>query len=166
MKNLTSRLSLFALVLLVVSSCKPKLDMDFVNSLIGSQTKITETIDAFTASNKSMETASKTFAAQADEMMKADPNSGASGLMSQITSLMGNRGSLLKNFAALTPMITGLISKYKGGDLKIKDAKSQFEEIQGKLNGYVGEAGKSDKMFGGLKGKFMDMFQAYQATKK
>jgi len=56
MKNLTGKLGLFALVLMVLASCKPKIDADFVNSLMGLQTKITESATSLKAGTESMTT--------------------------------------------------------------------------------------------------------------
>ncbi|HHB79532.1 MAG TPA: hypothetical protein ENK85_09905 [Saprospiraceae bacterium] len=87
MKVLTTKLSLLALVVLAVSSCKPKIDADFVNSLMNSQTKINESVQAIKSSTASMTSFKDVMMKQAAEMKDTESAGGANELVSMVTSL-------------------------------------------------------------------------------
>ncbi len=166
MKVLTTKLSLLALVVLAVSSCKPKIDADFVNSLMNSQTKINESVQAIKSSTASMTSFKDVMMKQAAEMKDTESAGGANELVSMVTSLLGDRASLMTKMTGLSSTVGDLLSKYKSGGLKLKDAKSQFDGIQGQLNDYIGKIGESDQNFTDIKKKFTTVYNTFKSTKK
>ena len=163
MKNLTVKLGLFALVVLTFSSCKPKIDADFVNSLMSSQTKITESVEALKGSSASMDSFKDLMMKQAAEMAGTESAGGAEELVGAVTSLLGGRASMLTEITGLSSKVGGLLTKYQAGGLKLKDAKSQFTGLQGTFNELLGKIGDSDKKFSDYKEKFTNIYNLYKA---
>ncbi len=166
MKNLTVKLSLMAVVALAFSSCKPKIDADFVNSLMSSQTKITESISALKGSTSSMESFKGLMMKQAAEMAGTDSGNGAQELVGAVSRLLGDRASMLTNITGLSSKVGDLLSKYKAGGLKLKDAKSQFTGLQSTFTDMLGKVGDSDKKFSDYKEKFSQMYKMFKDAKK
>lgn len=167
MKILTQKISLLALVLVVMGSCKQKVDMEFVNSLVSSQSKITEMVSAIKSNDSAMSQFKETMMTKGAEMAKADPSLDVSGLVQQATSILGDRGTMLTKMSGLATTVGGLVTKYKSGGIKLKDAKGEFDGIQSTFNEYISKFGESDKQFGDVKSKFTEMVNKYkEATKK
>ena len=164
MKNLTVKLSLMAIVVLAFSSCKPKIDADFVNSLMSSQTKITESITALKGSTSSMESFKGLMMKQATEMAGGASASGAQELVGAVTSLLGGRASMLTSITGISSKVGDLLSKYQAGGMKLKEAKSQFSGLEGTFNDVLGKVGDSDKNFTDIKTKFTEMYKMYKAA--
>jgi len=166
MKNLTVKLSLLAIVVLAFSSCKPKIDADFVNSMMSSQTKITESISALKGSTESMESFKGLMMKQAAEMAGTEAGTGAEELVGAVSGLLGGRASMLTNLTGLSTKVGDMLTKYQSGGLKLKDAKSQFTGLQGTFNELLGKVGDSDKKFSDYKAKFGDLYKMFKEAKK
>jgi len=166
MKNLTVKLSLMAIVVLAFSSCKPKIDADFVSSLMGTQTKITESITALKGSTSSMESFKGLMMKQATEMAGTESAGGAQELVGALTSLLGGRATMLTTITGMSSKVGDLLTKYQAGGLKLKDAKSEFSGIEGGFNDMLGKVGDSDKKFSDYKEKFTAMYNLFKAGSK
>ncbi len=166
MKNLTVKLSLMAVIALAFSSCKPKIDADFVNSLMSSQTKITESINALKGSSSSMESFKGLMVKQATEMEGSEAAGGAQELIQAVTSILSGRASMLTEITGLSTKVGGLLTKYQAGGVKLKDAKSQFTGLQSTFTDLLGKVGDSDKKFSDYKAKFSEMYKMYKDAKK
>jgi len=164
MKNLTVKLSLMALVVLVISSCKPKIDADFVNGLMGMQTKITESVSALKGSTSSMESYKGLMMKQAAEMAGSESASGANELVGMVSKVLGSRATMLTTISGLSSKVGDLLAKYKAGGVKLKDAKSQFASVEGEFNDVFAKVSDSDKQFTDIKSKFADLYKMYKAA--
>ncbi len=164
MKNLTVKLSLMALVVLVISSCKPKIDADFVNSVMGLQTKITESVSALKGSTASMESYKGLMMKQAAEMAGSESASSAQELVGAVSKVLGDRANMLTTISGMSSRVGDLLAKYKAGGIKLKDAKSQFATVQGDFNDVFARVADSDKQFTDIKSKFGEMYKMYKAA--
>lgn len=167
MKNLTMKLSLMALVVLAMSSCKPKIDADFVNSMMGMQSKFSEQITALQEGAKSNSGFIATEKKWVEEMIAGGVDgSGPQELLEMSNKLMGDRASLLTKATGIPAQIGELLAKYKAGGLKLKDAKGQLDGLQGKFTDMVGSITQKDQDFSDIKSKFKEMYSEFKKSQK
>ena len=167
MKNTTIRISLLAVIALMLASCKQKLDMDFINSVMNVQSKLSQSIEAVKSGNASMTAFANTMKQQAEEMSSAKKNPvDASELVSKMTALISQRGDLLNQFTGVSTQLGDLLNKYKARGIKLKEAKSQFDGIQKTISDLTAKVGESDGAFSDIQSKFTAMYQAFKGSHK
>jgi len=167
MKNTTIRISLLAVIALMLASCKQKLDMDFINSVMNVQSKLSQSIEAVKSGNASMTAFANTMKQQAEEMSSAKKNPvDASELVSKMTALISQRGDLLNQFTGVSTQLGDLLNKYKARGIKLKEAKSQFDGIQKTISELTAKVGESDGAFSDIQSKFTAMYQAFKGSHK
>jgi len=90
----------------------------------------------------------------------------ASSIIGVMTSVLGDRAGLLTNLTSLSGKFGDLLAKYKSGDVKLKDAKGQFDTLQSTFNDYIGKSSEGTQKFDDAKKEFMNLYQEFKSSAK